>query len=492
MRKIETVLLFVLFLIAIGNVAFAADAKFSGEFYLQGWYNKNASLIDQDSPVGPGNRGSSAFYTERLRMGIDFNVAKGLKFATRFDALERRWMAARKTVPTGSPGYFSNDSESENIAWEVAYVQFATPIGLFMVGNIPAGTSGPALGDNTGVESGQIIWIVPKGPWTISAVYKKSQEGYTISAAYPTGTPIGVGTDNDSDVYTLALNYRWQTGAFSTAIGEVISNTTNYPHPGGPVNTTSRKVTIPYFSTWVQQKFGKIFAEGELGLVHGPFIRWNEPFTAYTISPAIRNVDADMAMSGMFNINVDLAPAKVGFMFVYSRGDDPETMEKKEGGFRSVLEVDRSFNPCLILFNEDYMHWMGDNGTGGKKQPAALVGNAGVVNGISTYVQNVWLYQLYGDFKVTPKLNIGASFTYAYADEKPTHNGYSSAYGGVEFLSKKYGYEADLTLKYKIYDNLEYMIGAAYLWTGDFFKGTDPNVQLSNTYLITHKLTIAF
>lgn len=49
-----------------------------------------------------------------------------------------------------------------------------------------------------------------------------------------------------------------------------------------------------------------------------------------------------------------------------------------------------------------------------------------------------------------------------------------------------------VTLKYKIYDNLEYMIGAAYLWTGDYFKGTNSNVKLSDNYLITHKLTLTF
>ena len=93
---------------------------------------------------------------------------------------------------------------------------------------------------------------------------------------------------------------------------------------------------------------------------------------------------------------------------------------------------------------------------------------------------------------MTHKLDLGASYTYAYAYTKPTDNGLSTAYGGKTFLSNNYGSEADVTMKYKIYDNLEYMIGAAYLWTGDYFKGTDPNAKLSNTYLLTHKLTLTF
>jgi hypothetical protein len=46
--------------------------------------------------------------------------------------------------------------------------------------------------------------------------------------------------------------------------------------------------------------------------------------------------------------------------------------------------------------------------------------------------------------------------------------------------------------KFKIYDNLEYMIGAGYLWTGDYFKGTDPNARIVNNYLVVHKLTVTF
>jgi hypothetical protein len=185
-------------------------------------------------------------------------------------------------------------------------------------------------------------------------------------------------------------------------------------------------------------------------------------------------------------------PVLVGFRFVYSRGDDPETEDKMEGGFRSYLDVDKGFNPCLILFDQEYNHWMVAGGRRSTQTVPALVGNTNSLNGIKTYVQNVWLYQLYGRVAATPKLSFDASFTYANADQLPTHNNVPTWRGGKKYLDKEYGKELDLTLKYKIYDNLEYMIGAAYLWTGDYFKGSDPNAKLSDTYLITHKLTLTF
>ncbi|MBN1662285.1 MAG: hypothetical protein JW943_01675 [Deltaproteobacteria bacterium] len=500
MKRFWIFLLSVGLIMAFGTTVFAADAKFNGEFYLQGWYNKNASLIDQDSTVGPSYRGSTAFYTQRLRMGMEFNVARGLKLVTRFDALERKWMAARRAAPAGgaSPGYASTDSEAENIAFEVAYLQFALPVGMFAIGNIPASNNnfGSPYGENHGFSSGVMSYTYAKGAWYISAGYKRSTDGYvkTTSGTWPMGTPgtpIGAGTDNDSTTYSISTGYRWKGGAAGLHIGDVRSRTANVPHPGGSTNTVSRKTEIPYGSIWFQQKFGRFFIEDEFGICpFGDYVKWNEPFTP--IYPYYKNIEADMAISNYFGINIDLSPVKLGFFFIYSRGDDPETMDKKEGGFRQVLDLDRDFNPCLILFNESYMQWMGPNGTGGATQQAAIIGNTTAANGINTYVQNVWLYQLNGDYKVTPKLNIGASFTYAYADKKPTNTGYPTAYGGKTYLSDEYGYEADLTLKYKIFDNLEYMVGAAYLWTGDYFKGIDDKVKLSNNYLLTHKLTLTF
>jgi len=191
-------------------------------------------------------------------------------------------------------------------------------------------------------------------------------------------------------------------------------------------------------------------------------------------------------------VEVDVAPAKAGFIFIFSKGDNPDTPDKLEGGYRQRLDLDRNFNPCLILWNEDYMTWMG-GGTNNLTQTGLLKGNAGTRNGLGTWVQNVWLYQIYGGFKATPKLSFDGSFTYAYADEKPTSDGKPvNAAGSNLFVSDKYGSELDVTMKYKIYDNLEYSISAGYLWTGDYFKGTDAKVKLSDTYLITHKLELIF
>jgi len=147
-------------------------------------------------------------------------------------------------------------------------------------------------------------------------------------------------------------------------------------------------------------------------------------------------------------------------MFIYMRGDDPGSKDEKEGGFMPALYWGEAFYPNLILWNLDYFQWVG-----------ATTGPC---------MDNAKYVQVYGGFKPDPKLHLKASISYAKADEKPASS-----------HDSEYGTEVDVTASYKIYNNLEYMIGAAYLWAGDDFK-TSLNPKVDDNYLLTHKLTLTF
>ena len=54
-----------------------------------------------------------------------------------------------------------------------------------------------------------------------------------------------------------------------------------------------------------------------------------------------------------------------------------------------------------------------------------------------------------------------ASLSYATADKKPTQ----------AWVNNSYGYEVDLTASYQITNNLSYMLGGGYMFTGKFYKG---------------------
>jgi len=54
------------------------------------------------------------------------------------------------------------------------------------------------------------------------------------------------------------------------------------------------------------------------------------------------------------------------------------------------------------------------------------------------------------------------------------------------------GMEVDVKASYKIYDNLTYMVGAGYLWTGDYFKKGVSTAKIGNDYILMNRLTLSF
>ncbi len=99
------------------------------------------------------------------------------------------------------------------------------------------------------------------------------------------------------------------------------------------------------------------------------------------------------------------------------------------------------------------------------------------------------MYNVFGGVNPTPKLNVEAGLTFASFDEKPRAGNTKT---GKEYVSKDIGMEFDVTATYKIYDNLSYMVGAGYLWSGDAFKGTNPNASVGNDYILMNRLALSF
>ena len=58
-----------------------------------------------------------------------------------------------------------------------------------------------------------------------------------------------------------------------------------------------------------------------------------------------------------------------------------------------------------------------------------------------------------------PALDLGVSLSYAHADKKMFPE-----------MKKDYGMELDVTATYKITNNLSYMLGVGYLWTGNYWR----------------------
>ena len=177
----------------------------------------------------------------------------------------------------------------------------------------------------------------------------------------------------------------------------------------------------------------------------------------------------------------NFGPGYVGFQYGHSPGDDPDTQDKNEGGI--ILSGYDLWQPCLILYNDWLDRFAGNMGI-------ATRGSSSVPP-FSSAFNNADLYQIFLGYNPTPKLALRTSFTMVFADEKPVGcNPETGACG--RFVDDEIGQEFDIQATYKLFDNLEYMIGFGYLWTGDFFKGADKNQKIRDDYLIIHQVSLTF
>ncbi|PKN06583.1 MAG: hypothetical protein CVU72_03715, partial [Deltaproteobacteria bacterium HGW-Deltaproteobacteria-7] len=85
-----------------------------------------------------------------------------------------------------------------------------------------------------------------------------------------------------------------------------------------------------------------------------------------------------------------------------------------------------------------------------------------------------------------------ASVSYATADKKNVNPYHTS---GDRYPGSGYGTEIDITGTYKITNNLSYMLGIGYLFTGDNFKGrdlADEDYKTNDDFIVINKLTLSF
>jgi len=474
MKRFWLVMLSLGLVLAFSASAMAVDVKFSGSFYAAGMYLDKTMLKS-----GPGAAGSdstsTAFYYQRLRVQTDFIVSPGLKLVTRFDALERIWGASRTSASTTSASDSSaTASENENIAFDLAYVSYQSPVGIFMVGYMEDGAWGTVFGDSD-LTLPKIQFVTQAGPVVLAGYIAKSVDN-SSTARLATQT-----TDADYTKYVGTATYIVNKdirigllGAYYDAKQYKASGTgsLSYLAPGFATAPVASKIYA--LNPYAQAKFGPVTVEAEALYVWGKAAFEN----------GLQNRDVTLGMFNAYvNAMADLGPVYLGGTFAYMSGDDPTTSDKWEGG---QVGGGWSWNPTLIMFNHDRTYW-------GGSLPGYNGAYAGAENGIDSAtglfgpsgMVNAWFGQGVIGGRPIPALDIKASLAYAAADQKP--QGFAGRY-----LNTAYGWELDVTGTYKITNNLSYMLGVGYLWTGDYFKGINNSQSTQNDYMLINKLTLTF
>ena len=460
MKRFWIVLLSLGLVMAFSMTALAVTPDFTGQYYARGSYINNPSLLDQDAAAG---RDSYSYYDQRVRIFFRLKIVDGLTFTTRMDALETIWgLDQGRSNEIG--GTSKNKAFNEqSVGFEQAYVTFATGIGKFDVG-YKSGTPygwGTDFMNATGTAPG-IKWSNTFGGLTVLADLNKASKGDSDAT---TGEPNLLQSDVDNDYYDLGATYKFKDGSAGLLL-TYFRNAVARSAGGATAALTSAYNFQPY----VKVKLGPVELESEAYWMKGE----QEADLENLRTTANYDIDAKgLYVNGRFN----MGPAYIGGIFLYASGDNPSSPEK-EGGMNKTFKYGGNtgpfagdgFNP-VILFGDDYGDYLTTEG--------AITG-AGVID---NRPDNVWMYQIYGGYAVTKKLGLNAKFSILRADEDPVAAGWQS---------KNYGSELDLHATYKIYDNLSYNLGAAYLWTGDYFKGTNVTAEVKNNYMLTHWINLSF
>jgi hypothetical protein len=224
-------------------------------------------------------------------------------------------------------------------------------------------------------------------------------------------------------------------------------------------------VLVPY----AKAKIGPVFIQAEVLYGFGDYQKYDGGVVG--TNSTLSN------LAGWVDATVDLGMFYFGGSLAYIAGDDKTTTDKKEGGF---ITGGTDWNPCLIMFNFDRYYWAGQipgyNPTANPNttdNPYLASNNGGMTN--------AWFGSGRVGVRPIAPLDIMASLSYAQADQKPT---------GV--LNSTYGWEIDVTGTYKLTNNLSYMLGVGYWFTGDYYKGTSDANSVSNNYILINKLTLTF
>jgi len=430
MKKLLTVFFALALVAAFAMPAAAVDVSFKGEYFITGNYQDNPTMQTGDE----ASSASSQWTHQRFRFWNDFKVQEGLKLSVRMDIMERYWGQSNEAHVANSPSGIDNDNET-NIEFDRVFIVANVGPGVLYAGHSDV-DYGMKLNNFYG-SGPRVKYAVPFGNFVGELIWTKKTEG-------DIGTTV---TDEDKDEYAVGLMYKLKNGFVGFYNIYTYDQTID-------TETTWTNAFEPYFSL----KFGDITFQGEFSYSWGETDK-DDPTLA----------DPDLGGFAMW-LGADWKSGDwgVGGQFYYLEGDDPNTNDN-EG---STAKMGLSPLGTLIMF--DYFN----SKFNGVKFASTMGDNSWGYGGTN----NIMAAEIHASYKVLPKLTLKVQYTYADTVEKPKGS----------HMEEEYGSEFDLTATYKIYDNLQYMVGFGYLWAGDYWKSSTTDNTVDDDYIILNQLKLTF
>ena len=385
-----------------------------------------------DSHYDLRDNASNAYMNMCLELDTVFKVTDNLSLTTKIMGLEdKNW---------GTTDDYGNDLDLNHV-----YMTIKTDFGKFDIGRMLGGPLGNDFADFE-YEADRIKYTKVIDDFKVVAIFQKAVEGDSPSTAI---------ADGDKDDYYLVGMYNAED--IAAGLGYTFMNDKRAS------NATSRYHLLdPYFNA----KFGPLALQGEL------FYKFGK--TEYD-NPALDDLDKD-AIAYNLEATYDLGMASVMAGYAFFSGDKDGNTDHEDSGFE--YGVGDNWRRLFILTSDEDPVLCENLGG---------VGNLSTEGGASAYIPGdritrtgAKIYYAGASFIPMENLQLGLVLGLADADEVPA--------GWKDDIGTEY----DLTLNWKIYDNLTYRAIAAFLDAGDIWKGGVATEQVEDTYAIFHELSLTF
>lgn len=378
---------------------------------------------------------SNSYMDMELELNTVFKVSDNLSLTTRIMGLsDKKWGDSDDPAD----GDIADDLDIDHI-----YMTIKTGFGKFDIGRMASGVFGTSFVDSE-YEADKIKYTKVIDNLTLVAFFQKDVEkdadtGITVS-------------DEDKDVYGLAGKYKTEDIAAGLLYYFANDKTT-------ATQTGRFHILDPYFTA----KFGPLALQGELLYIFGE-----------TDYDAVATADLDkkeLAWNLEATYDLGMASVQAGYAFFSGDVDPTADDDKAFGGWNG----DRLWEKLFILTTDENPYLGEELGVS-----ALGAGNGGNIaqEEYTTCGANIY----YAGASITPmeNLDLGLVIGYAEADKVDA------------LVEDDLGIEYDLTLNWKIYDNLTYSAIAAFLDAGDIWQGGDTTVDVKNTYALFHELKLTF
>ena len=338
------------------------------------------------------------------------------------------------TDEAGDPG---------NINFNRAYMTIKAPVGKFIIGRAGVGYWGTTFVD-TVVEADCVKFIKKIDNLTLYAVYMKLNENDDNIA-----TDVA---DKDQDRYDLRVKYKIENTTTGLLFAFFNDKRTDD-------RTTHKYAAIPFFVS----KFGPLGIQGELKYV------WGE-----TDYDEAGKADLDIKkLAYNLEATYNVGPASIMAGYAFLSGDSDAAAGNPDNETSAYGGVGEDWAKLFILTTPDVAVLQDNLGGVGNLMDAGNFGAKIIYVGAT--------------FSPLENLELGVVVGKADADEIP-----------ATMTKDDYGVEYDLTLNWKIYDNLTYSAVAAFLSAGDIYWNAPAGVvtaapaTFDDTYALFHQLELTF